>query len=210
MARSPTIPALPKVPEPVAYAGSDEIHPWPEMDEWARAVLIDPAGPLANEEHRMIGYAQLRFCVTNVPNTRRGRMIIGTAELGAPPASRSKWEKARARALCEEWWELVPDFIITLSGPYLEAAARYGNAAAALALIEHELYHCAHDGFTVDGDHKWRIVGHDVEEFVGVVQRYGAAASGPSTIALVEAAVAGPEIAAAELRGICGTASRAA
>ena len=50
--------------------------------------------------------------------------------------------------------------------------------------------------------------GHDVEEFVGVVRRYGAEATGVR--ALVDAANAGPEIAAADIAQCCGTCLRAA
>ena len=58
-----------------------------------------------------------------------------------------------------------------------------GTPYAVCALIEHELYHCAQDtdadGFPAfdsqTGRPKWTIDPHDVEEFVGVAERYGAA-----------------------------------
>jgi hypothetical protein len=47
--------------------------------------------------------------------------------------------------------------------------------------------------------------GHDVEEFVGVVARYGAEATGVA--AIVDAAKAGPTIGRASIAGVCGTCS---
>lgn len=45
--------------------------------------------------------------------------------------------------------------------------------------------------------------GHDVEEFVGVVRRYGARAAGVQ--AMVDAASAGPQIAAVKIAQAYGT-----
>ena len=59
--------------------------------------------------------------------------------------------------------------------------------------------------FTQDGRPSFAIRGHDVEEFVGVVARYGATAAGVSE--MVEAASRGPTIALADIAGVCGTCS---
>lgn len=48
----------------------------------------------------------------------------------------------------------------------------------------------------------FRVRGHDVEQFVDVVRRYGMQAGGVTE--LVEAANAGPEIAEAQINGACG------
>jgi putative metallopeptidase len=47
--------------------------------------------------------------------------------------------------------------------------------------------------------------GHDVEEFIGVVRRYGAAAAGVQ--AMIEAAAEGPTIAAADIFA-CGNCAK--
>ena len=51
------------------------------------------------------------------------------------------------------------------------------------------------------------LVGHDVEEFVGVVRRYGADATG-GVRALVDAANATPTVAAAAIDAACGNCKR--
>lgn len=80
-----------------------------------------------------------------------------------------------------------------------------------------QAFHCAHCGgnhvaqaldefgaprFGKDGKPKLKIRGHDVEEFVGVVKRYG-----PSVDVkrLVDAANAGPELRLGNIAHACGT-----
>lgn len=79
------------------------------------------------------------------------------------------------------------------------------------ALIEHELYHASQerDAFGAPkfskstGKPVFTLRGHDIEEFVGVVRRYGAEAT--HVKALVDAANAGPEIANVRISQACGT-----
>jgi len=78
------------------------------------------------------------------------------------------------------------------------------------ALVEHELYHCGQKldvhgmpKFGQDGMPQFAIRGHDVEEFVGVVARYGADAAGVSE--MVEAAKHRPSVGLASIAGACGT-----
>jgi len=98
------------------------------------------------------------------------------------------------------------DFLLTFDAVYCAQA----SDVEWCALVEHELYHCAQetDGFgqpkfTKDGLPKFAMKGHDVEEFVGVVRRYGAVS--PEVQALVEAAKKAPEIAAVHVAQMCGT-----
>lgn len=209
---------LPDVPAEAAHVGVEEVVPWPELEEWARRTLLRPGSALYNPEHTHLNHATVRILATNVEYRRRGRGVVGQAEMGEPPPSRSAWDKARIYAQHRDWWGSTPDFILTLSGPYLAARLREGDAGAALALVEHELYHCAQQ-LDMFGSPKfsqstglplWRIRGHDVEEFVGVVRRYGADAAGPAVREMVAAAARDPEITAAALAPVCGTRSRAA
>ena len=80
------------------------------------------------------------------------------------------------------------------------------------ALVEHELYHIGQrdDGFgapafTKDGMPKLGIRGHDVEEFVGIVRRYGAGGGASDTAKLVDAARRAPEVGHADIARACGT-----
>lgn len=42
-----------------------------------------------------------------------------------------------------------------------------------VALIDHELSHCGHEIEDKTGDDKWVMLSHDIEEFSGIVQRWG-------------------------------------
>ncbi|MQU78407.1 hypothetical protein FB009_109180 [Sinorhizobium medicae] len=107
----------------------------------------------------------------------------------------------------KQWFGFVPDFIITLDAEY----CRHCGDAEFMALVEHELYHAAQDTDAFGapkfsrstGRPVFTIRGHDVEEFVGVVRRYGADAAGVR--ALVDAANGPPEIAKAQISHACGT-----
>jgi hypothetical protein len=121
-----------------------------------------------------------------------------------------KWQKARAEQQIVEWFDHVPDFVLTFDAGYAESC----NDAHFCALIEHELYHCGQerDEFGMPRFKKstglpaFCIRGHDIEEFVGVVRRYGPDASGVR--AMIEAAAEGPTIAAADIGFACGTCQR--
>lgn len=118
-----------------------------------------------------------------------------------------KWARARADMQIKQWFDFVPDFIITLDAEY----CRECGDAEFMALVEHELYHAAQetDAFGAPkfsrstGRPVFTIRGHDVEEFVGVVRRYGADAAGIR--AIVDAANRPPEIARAQIAHACGT-----
>jgi hypothetical protein len=59
--------------------------------------------------------------------------------------------------------------------------------------------------FGKDGKPKIAIQGHDVEEFVGVVRRYGVGDPDSSVARMVKAANAKPEVTESMLVGACGT-----
>jgi hypothetical protein len=118
-----------------------------------------------------------------------------------------KWSRARAEQQIVAWFGSIPDFIITLDAEY----CRHCGDAEFMALVEHELYHAAQDKddfgqpkFSKStGLPVFTVRGHDVEQFVGVVRRYGADASGVRE--MVDAANRPPEIARAYIEHACGT-----
>lgn len=188
----------------------ERFEPAEDLRQWIVATFIDPDGDLANPDHQHLMDAEIGVLWTNVDNSRNMRGVIGQAEL-MPPMAMGKWQKARATQQIEEWFGGVPDFLLTFYAP----AASVMDDASFCALVEHELYHCAQKRdqhgmpkFTQDGRPSFAIRGHDVEEFVGVVARYGAAASGVAE--LVEAANRRPSVALADIAGACGTCLRAA
>lgn len=200
---------IPTRPHPPAYLLNDIPSVFvaaPELGNWVRETFINSDGALANSAHEHLADADIGFLWTDVANARQGRAIVGQAETGLPMGAMGRWAKARAVQQTTEWFGHVPDFIITIEAGYAATC----DDASFCALIEHELYHCAqeHDAFgapkfTKDGGPKFTIRGHDVEEFVGVVARYGIAATGVSE--MVRAANKGPEIAAASIAHACGT-----
>lgn len=179
--------------------------PAPDVEAWVREAFIEDDAELRNDDHRHLQQAEIGFLWTTVRNARQGRSIIGMAEPGTPMGM-GRWRKARADQQIAEWFGTIPDFIITLDARY---AATCGDPEWC-ALIEHELYHCGQERdefgapkFRKSGLPAFAMRGHDVEEFVGVVARYGAAATGVRD--LVEAARCAPLISRASVADICGT-----
>lgn len=178
----------------------------PEVFQWFRDVIFDAAGPLHNEDHVHLVDAYIGVLWTTAGNSRLGQRIIGQAEFGDPQGSMGKWAKARARQQVDGWFGSIPDFIMTLDAFYCAEC----SDSEFCALVEHELYHMAQatdpfgmPKFKKNGRPMFAMRGHDVEEFVGVVRRYGATTCGVG--ALVDAAKRPPEIAPVRIGQACGT-----
>lgn len=199
----------PHPPETVLEPYTDRFEPSQEMRDWIVTTFINSDGELHNPDHAHLQQASLGVLWTNTDNARQMRTVLGQAEL-MPPMAMGKWQKARACQQIEEWFGDMPDFLLTFSAP----AAAAMNDPSFCALVEHELYHCGTKldefgmpKFKQDGTPAFTMRGHDVEEFVGVVARYGAEAAGVS--AMVDAAQRGPTIGRASIAGVCGTCLRA-
>lgn len=180
--------------------------PSPELESWLIHTFIADDATLFNEDHAHLQQANIGVLWTSIKNVRQGRRVVGQAEVGKPTAM-GRWAKARAELQVEEWFGDIPDFILTFDAEYAEAA----SDAAFCALAEHELYHAAQarDEYGAPkfnrqtGLPAFTIRGHDVEEFIGVVRRYGADAAGVRE--LVAAAALGPTVSEADIRTCCGT-----
>lgn len=210
-----TLPAIQRPMPPDDLLGGDgavtdrPFVPAHELSSWTRATFIQEDGILANPDHAHLGEAFIGMLWCALPNSRQMNQVVGQAESGAIRGG--KWQKARQEQQLVEWFGEVPDFIITIHADY---AAECSDATFC-ALIEHELYHCGQKvdafgapKFTQDGMPAFDIRGHDVEEFVGVVQRYGVGASAGKTAELVRAANKGPTVAETLIQGACGTCGR--
>jgi len=116
------------------------------------------------------------------------------------------WQKARMEQQLHEWFGHIPDFIITLAADYCAQCSDLDFCA----LVEHELYHIAQETdefgapkfYRDSGLPKLKLRGHDVEEFVGVVRRYGAS---HDVQQLVDAANRPAEVAHLDIARACGT-----
>lgn len=181
-----------------------------DLETWLRATFIDEDATLCNEDHAHLRYARIACLWTTVENSRNGRTIIGMAEFGQNIGGMGKWQKARAHQQIYEWFDYWPDFLLTFSASYADAC----SDAQFCALVEHELYHCGQerDEFGLPrfkkstGGPAFTMRGHDVEEFVGVVKRYGADAAGVRD--LIEAATHPPTVAVADISSACGSCQR--
>jgi hypothetical protein len=181
----------------------DSFVPAPEVLEWAKATFIEQGGSLCNEDHAHLRDATIAFLWASSGFEKQGRSVLGQCE--EVTFRCGPWQKGRQEQQMLRWYGIVPDFLITLAADYCSQC----SDDEFCALIEHELYHIGHakdefgaPKFTREGGPKLGMRGHDVEEFVGVVRRYGAS---PDVAALVKAASAPPEVARINIARACGT-----
>lgn len=179
------------------------LTPAPEVWEWLSAEILAETGSIHNEDHAHLIDADVRFMWASSHFEKQGRTVLGQTEQVAFRAG--GWQKARMEQQMFDWFGDVPAFIITLAADYCDACSDTDFCA----LIEHELYHIAQATdkygqpvFTEEGMPKLKMRGHDVEEFVGVVRRYGASAD---VQALVDAANRPAEVGTLNISRACGT-----
>lgn len=177
--------------------------PAPEVWEWLQAEILADTGSIHNEDHAHLIDADVRVMWASAAFTKKGRMVVGQAEQVAFRAG--GWQKARMEQQMLDWFGDVPAYIITLAADYCADC----SDADFCALVEHELYHIAQatdqygaPKFTQEGLPKLEMRGHDVEEFVGVVRRYGAS---PQVQELVDAANTPAEVGKLSISRACGT-----
>lgn len=205
-----------KTTAPAAALGA---RPYPPQDlaryvpasgvgEWVQSEILANDGRIHNPDHGHLIDADLVFLWAPGGFTKAMRSVIGQAEEVMIRAG--GWQKGRQEQQFYDWFGRVPGFMITLDASYCAEC----SDADFCALVEHELYHVAQaldefgaPKFTKSGLPKLKIRGHDVEEFVGVVRRYGASADVQQ---LVDAANAGPELRLGSIAHACGTCLKAA
>ncbi|GAA0907630.1 putative metallopeptidase [Rothia nasimurium] len=181
----------------------ESFAPAPEVTEWAKATFLAEDGQLANEDHAHLRDASIAFLWAASGFPKRGRMVLGQCEelvFRCGP-----WQKGRQEQQMLQWFGHIPDYLITLAADHCATC----SDAEFCALVEHELYHIGHakdefgaPKFTKDGLPKLEMRSHDVEEFVGVVRRYGPS---EDVARLVKAASAPPEVAKINIARACGT-----
>lgn len=202
---------LPTRPMPPARMGqfaddgsfSNSIIPAPDMMEWVHRTVLAEGGYLFNPDHSHLAEADLCFLWASAGFAKAGRYVLGQAEQVMFRAG--GWQKQRQEQQMIEWFGRVPTFLITLAAEYC-ATCTDGEFCA---LVEHELYHIAQEKdefgapkFTKEGLPKLALRGHDVEEFVGVVRRYGPSRE---VSALIDATKRSPEVAQINVSRACGT-----
>lgn len=187
-----------------------EFHPYNRIIpadgvyDWVQEQIISESGNLHNPDHEHLSGADIAFMWAANAFTKKGRSVLGQAEEVMFRAG--GWQKSRMEQQMHEWFGHQPEYIITLAADYCLQCSDLEFCA----LIEHELYHVAQktDDFGApafyreSGLPKLCLRGHDVEEFVGVVRRYGASAD---VQGLVDAANKPAEIAKINIARACGT-----
>ena len=179
------------------------LAPAPEVWEWLQAEILADTGSIHNEDHAHLLDADIRVMWASAAFAKKGRTVVGQAEQVAFRAG--GWQKARMEQQMFDWFGCVPTYIITLAADYCAQC----SDADFCALVEHELYHITQakdqygaPKFTQEGLPKLEMRGHDVEEFIGVVRRYGAS---PDVQALVDAANSPAEVGKLNISRACGT-----
>ncbi|AOX08645.1 MULTISPECIES: putative metallopeptidase [Pseudomonas] len=179
------------------------LRPAPEVWEWIQREILAGTGSIHNPEHAHLVDANIGVLWASSGFGKQGRVVFGQAEQLMFRAG--GWQKARQEQQMRDWFGEVPDYLITLAADYCVQCID----AEFCALVEHELYHIAQatdehgaPKFTQEGLPKLQMRGHDVEEFVGVVRRYGA---GEDVQQLIEAASRPPEVAKINISRACGT-----
>ena len=183
-----------------------DFRPDEDLKDWVWSTLIDEEGELCNPDHIHLSYYSrdlIGFMWASRPFEKGGHVVLGQAEQVAIMAG--GWKRKRQELQMVQWFGYIPKYIITLDAGYAESCSDVDFCA----LIEHELYHI---GFEImdgemyispsTGKPKLKMKGHDVEEFHGVVQRYGAS---PDVQKMVELANDGPTISRANIAHACGT-----
>jgi len=179
----------------------------PELKDWILETFISEDGELHNPDHVHISpWDDDLFKVLWASSAfiKAEQVVLGQTEKVMFNAG--GWKKARQEKQMIDWFGCVPKYLITIDAIYASQA----SDADFCALIEHELYHIGakrdEDGnYLVSastGEYKYFLRGHDVEEFHGVVQRYGAS---DAVQKMVELANDGPTIRKANIAHACGT-----
>lgn len=129
--------------------------------------------PLPEFAHLVDGGARVEFLLRGREQITGGRRVLGSVHL---PAVQGQL-KGVFTWMLEQMFGDLPDFLVVLENDYWQAATPRQREI----LIYHELCHAEHkrdrDGeprFDVEERPVWGLVGHNVEEFNAVVQRYGA------------------------------------
>lgn len=187
------------------------IVPAHDMPLWVKKTLLEPQSKVFNNDHYHLYDAMdgiVTFLWANGSFTKQMRSVIGQAE--QIMFRTGGFQRMRQEQQLMEWFGYqLPEFIITLDGVYCSQC----SDAEFMALVEHELYHIGHmlDEFGAPafyrdtGLPKLGMRGHDVEEFVGVVERYGTGHAEGALSRLVAAANSKPTVAKVDIKNACAT-----
>lgn len=186
----------------------DRFEPDPELTKWVRSTFIDPGGDLYNPEHGHLADVDIGFLWSAQGFTKAGRRVLGLCEDLRQSGRGNAWQRGRASQQMREWFGTEPRFLITLDAQHCADC----SDAEFCALVEHELYHAGHQrdefgelAYDKAGEPRLYLRPHDIEEFVGVVERYGVGDPDSYLGKLIMAAAKGPTVAPIRIAQACGT-----
>ncbi|HCA5034125.1 TPA: hypothetical protein MW175_000228 [Acinetobacter baumannii] len=185
------------------------LAPAPDLMNWVIANFLTIGGPLHNPDHDHIAELIhdneefLAFAWASSACMAKKRMVLGQCE--KVMFNQGGWKKARQEQQMRDWFGFVPVYLITIDASFCEKA----NDSEFCALLEHELYHIGvmrdEDGEIVYSDSsglpKHYLAGHDVEEFIGVVKRWGPS---KNVKRLIEVAKNPPFVSDLDIARCCG------
>ena len=186
------------------------LAPAPDLMNWVIANFLTIGGPLHNPDHDHIAELIhdneefMAFAWASSACMAKKRMVLGQCE--KVMFNQGGWRKARQEQQMRDWFGYVPVYLITIDASYCDQATDRDFCA----LIEHELYHIGverdEEGdpliSEMTGLPKHYLASHDVEEFVGVVKRWGA---DESVKRLIEVAKQAPFVSDVNISKCCGT-----
>ncbi|MDM1019686.1 putative metallopeptidase [Acinetobacter sp. VNK23] len=186
------------------------LAPAPDLMQWVIDNFLTVGAEFHNPDHDHIAELIhdseqfLAFAWASSAAVAKKRMVLGQCE--KVMFNQGGWRKARQEQQMRDWFGFVPTYLITIDASFCEQA----SDREFCALIDHELYHIGverdTDGEPILSDNtglpKHYLAGHDVEEFVGVVKRWGAS---ENVKRLVEAAKNPPFVDDLKISKCCGT-----
>lgn len=186
------------------------LAPAPDLKEWVLKNYLTVEGVLYNPDHDHIAELLhddetfLAFAWASSACMAKKRMVLGQCE--KVMFNVGGWRKSRQEQQMRDWFGFVPAYLITIDASFCERASDHDFCA----LIEHELYHIGverdADGemlfSSTTGLPKHYLAGHDVEEFFGVVRRWGA---NTDVKRLVQIAKNPPFVSEMDISKCCGT-----
>ena len=210
MERNPNLAIKrPLPPEHIGQFHNDRLVnyiPAPEVLKFVSETFIAEDAPLYNKDHEHLLGANLQFLWAAGGFEKQMRYVVGQCEKVAFRCG--PWQKGRQQQQMIEWFGSVPDFLITLEASYCAECENIDFCA----LVEHELYHIGQKidkygqpAFDKAGNPSLDMRGHDVEEFIGIVERYGVGNEHSATARFIKAGSAKPTVSKLDIFHACGT-----
>lgn len=156
------------------------------LEHFVQTEFLHRGGIFWDAEHGHLGNASIGFVWAGSRCRDRGSEKAGQARL-LKAGEISKWGEAMQYALLHALYgHALPTFLITLHAPTCWA---YTDREF-FALVDHELSHCAiaRDRWgaprfsDATGEPVWAIRPHDLEQFTGTTERWGASAAGAAEL----------------------------